>query len=132
MVIFMNIEFWWRQIFAILIIHKTFHGVTRGPPNNRARSVQQVWCLLDTNKQTPIHSIYRCEKLYYYRFNRIQSLKYLRCRTLDCTYRIQDTGYEQTPRQGKYILEYTICKQLRKAILISFNNVWWKNNRNQR
>jgi len=48
----MKIEFWWRQIFEILVIHKPFLGSLGVPQKIWARSVQPFWRLLDTNKQT--------------------------------------------------------------------------------
>ena len=48
----MKIEFWWRQIFEILIIHKPSLGSLDVPQKIWARSVQPFWRLLDTNKQT--------------------------------------------------------------------------------
>ena len=48
----MTIEFWWRQIFEILIFHKPSLGSLDVPQKIWARSVQPFWRLLDTNKQT--------------------------------------------------------------------------------
>ena len=48
----MTIEFWWRQIFEILIFHKPSLGCLDVPQKIWARSVQPFWRLLDTNKQT--------------------------------------------------------------------------------
>ena len=48
----MTIEFWWRQIFEILIFHKSSLGSLDVPQKIWARSVQPFWRLLDTNKQT--------------------------------------------------------------------------------
>ena len=48
----MKIEFWWRQIFEILIIHEPSLGSLDVPQKIWARSVQPFWRLLDTNKQT--------------------------------------------------------------------------------
>ena len=48
----MTIEFWWRQIFEILMIHEPSLGSLDVPQKNWARSVQPFWRLLDTNKQT--------------------------------------------------------------------------------
>ena len=62
----MTIEFWWRQIFEILIFHKPSLGSLDGPQKIWARSVQPFWRLLDTNKQTDRQTdrqakfIYRC------------------------------------------------------------------------
>ena len=49
----MKIEFWWRQIFEILIMHKPSLWSLDVPQKIWARSVQPFWRLLDTNKQTP-------------------------------------------------------------------------------
>ena len=49
---FSKIEFWWRQIFKNLIIHKPSLGSREIPQKIWARSVQSFWRLLDTNKQT--------------------------------------------------------------------------------
>ena len=48
----MKNEFWWRQIFEILIIHKPSLGSLDVPQKIWARSVQPFWRLLDTNRQT--------------------------------------------------------------------------------
>ena len=48
----MTIEFWWRQIFEILMIHKLSLESLDVPQKIWARSVQPFWRLLDTNKQT--------------------------------------------------------------------------------
>ena len=48
----MKIEFLWRQIFEILIIHKPSLWSRDGPQKIWARSVQLFRRLLDTNKQT--------------------------------------------------------------------------------
>ena len=48
----MKIEFWWRQIFEILIIHKPSLWSRDVPQKIWARSVQPFWRLLDTNRQT--------------------------------------------------------------------------------
>ena len=48
----MKIEFWWRQIFEILMIHKPSLGSPDVPQKIWARSVQPFWRLLDTNRQT--------------------------------------------------------------------------------
>ena len=48
----MTIEFWWRQIFEILMIHKPSLKSLDVPQKIWARSVQPFWRLLDTNKQT--------------------------------------------------------------------------------
>ena len=47
----MKIEFWWRQIFEILIIYKPSPWSHVVPQKIWARSVQPCWPLLDTNKQ---------------------------------------------------------------------------------
>ena len=52
----MEIEFWWRQIFEILIIHEPSLGSLDVPQKIWARSVQPFWRLLDTNRQTPLCS----------------------------------------------------------------------------
>ena len=48
----MTIEFWWRQIFKISIIHKPSLLSHDVPQKIWARSVQPFWRLLDTNRQT--------------------------------------------------------------------------------
>ena len=48
----MTIEFWWRQIFEILMIHKPSLWSRDVPQKIWARSVQPFWRLLETNKQT--------------------------------------------------------------------------------
>ena len=48
----MTIEFWWRQIFEILMIHKPSLESLDGPQKIWGWSVQPFWRLLDTNKQT--------------------------------------------------------------------------------
>ena len=48
----MKIEFWWRQIFENLIIHKPSLGSREIPQKIWTRSVQPFWRLLDTNRQT--------------------------------------------------------------------------------
>ena len=48
----MKIEFWWRQIFEILIIHKPYLWSRDVPQKIWVRSVQPFWRLLDTSKQT--------------------------------------------------------------------------------
>jgi len=48
----MTIEFWWRQIFEILIIDKPSLESLDVPQKIWARSVQLFWRLLDTNRQT--------------------------------------------------------------------------------
>ena len=67
----MKIEFWWRQIFEILIIHKPSLWSRDVPQKIWARSVQPFWRLLDTNKQTNRQTkfidIYRCLVLLYWR-----------------------------------------------------------------
>ena len=52
----MEIEFWWRHVFEILIIHKPSLGSLDVPHKIWARSVQPFWRLLDTNRQTPLCS----------------------------------------------------------------------------
>ena len=54
----MKIEFWWRQIFEILIIHKPSLWSRDVPQKNWTRSVQPFWRLLDTNKQTDKPNLY--------------------------------------------------------------------------
>ena len=49
----MTIEFWWRQIFEILMIHKPSLESLDVPQKIWIWSVQPFWRLLDTNKQTP-------------------------------------------------------------------------------
>ena len=49
---FSKIDFWWRQIFENLIIHKPSLGSRDVPQKIWARSVQPFWRLLDTNGQT--------------------------------------------------------------------------------
>ena len=48
----MTIEFWWRQIFEILMIHKPSRETPDVPRKIWARSVQPFWRFLDTNRQT--------------------------------------------------------------------------------
>ena len=48
----MTIEFWWRQIFEILMIHKPSLWSRDVTQKIWARSVQPFWRLLDTNRQT--------------------------------------------------------------------------------
>ena len=52
----MKIEFWWSQIFEILIIHKPFLGPREVPHKIWAWSVQPFW--LDTNRQTDKLNLY--------------------------------------------------------------------------
>ena len=47
-----QIEFWWRQIYEILIIHKPSLGPREVPRKIWAWSIQPFW-RLDTNKPTP-------------------------------------------------------------------------------
>ena len=48
----MTIEFWWRQIFEILMIHKPSLESLDVPQKIWGWSVQPFWRFLDTNKQT--------------------------------------------------------------------------------
>ena len=48
----MTIEFWWRQIFEILMIHKPSRESLDVSQKIWAWSVQPFWRLLDTNRQT--------------------------------------------------------------------------------
>ena len=59
----MTIEFWWRQIFEILIIHKPSLVSLDVPQQIWARSVQPFWRLLDTNKETDKPNLYVDEKV---------------------------------------------------------------------
>ena len=54
----MTIEFCWRQIFEILIIHKPSLGSLDVPQKIWAPSVQPFSRLLDTNKQTDKPNLY--------------------------------------------------------------------------
>jgi len=54
----MTIEFWWRQIFEILIFHKPSLGSLNVPQKIWARSVQPFLRLLDTNRQTDKPNLY--------------------------------------------------------------------------
>ena len=58
MIKFSKIEFWWRQIFENLIIHKPFLGSRKIPQKIWAQSVQPFRRLLNTNKQTDQQSKY--------------------------------------------------------------------------
>ena len=55
---FMEIEFCWRLIVLILIIHKPSLGSCEDPQKNWVGSVQSFLRLLDTNKQTPQQAEY--------------------------------------------------------------------------
>ena len=57
----MKIEFCWKLIFEILILHKPTMGSCEVSHNIWARLVQPFWCLLHTNKQT--------SKVYIYVYN---------------------------------------------------------------
>ena len=58
----MKIEFWRRQIFEILIIHKPSLWTRDVPQKIWARSFQPFWRLLDTNKQTNKHTDKQTDK----------------------------------------------------------------------
>ena len=60
----MKIEFWWRQIIEILIIHKPSLGPREVPHKIWAWSVQPFWRLLDTNRQTDKLNLYIDINLY--------------------------------------------------------------------
>ena len=55
----MKIEFCWRQIFEILIMHKPSHGSCEVPHKIWAWSVQPFRRLLNTNRQTSKVYLYR-------------------------------------------------------------------------
>jgi len=63
---FNEIEFCWRQIFEILIIHRPFLGPRDVSHKIWAQSVQPFWHLLDTNGQTSRQAkyLYRYLKLF--------------------------------------------------------------------
>ena len=65
----MTIEFWWRQIFEILMIHKPSLESLDVPQKIWARSVQPFWRILDTNKQTDRQTDRQAK--FIYRFSKI-------------------------------------------------------------
>ena len=54
----MKIEFWWRQIFKNLFIHKPSLRWRDVPQKIWARSVKPFWRLLDTKKKTDKPNLY--------------------------------------------------------------------------
>ena len=76
---FSKIEFWWRQIFENLIIHKPFLGSHDVPQKIWARSVQPFWRLLDTNRQTDKQTNRQTDRQakFIYRLWKIYSTKYI-------------------------------------------------------
>ena len=63
----MTIEFWWRQIFEILMIHQPSRESLDVPQKIWARSVQPFWRLLDINKQTNKQTDRQAKFIYRYK-----------------------------------------------------------------
>jgi len=73
---FMKIEFWWRQIFEILIFHKPSLWSRDVPQKIWARSVQPFWRLLDTNKQTNKQTDRQAKFIYRYGIYKLLAFKH--------------------------------------------------------